>query len=122
MAFLKEDKVEALRKMGKIKPQPMPPPEEDDTEAPEIDYNQQQAESLKSLAAAEKKKLQILQKMAASLGDTSFVTVLEHIAEVLATLKPEPGEPQEEMPSKWTHHVIRDDVGRMVRIESTAVK
>jgi hypothetical protein len=120
MAFLKDDKVEELRKLGRLKPQPIEAPTEEDE--PEVNYDQQQAESLKDLAASEKKKLQILQKMAASLGDNSFVGVLEQIATVLATLKPEPGEPPEEIPSKWTHKVIRDDVGRMVRIESTAVK
>jgi hypothetical protein len=50
MAFLKDDKIETLRKLGKVTPQPMQPSEPD--EEPEVDYDQQQAESLKSIAAS----------------------------------------------------------------------
>ena len=49
MAFLKDDKVEELRRVGKVTPQPMEPEEDDE---PEVDYDQQQAESLKSIAAS----------------------------------------------------------------------
>ena len=49
MAFLRDDKVEELRRVGKVTPQPMEPEEDDE---PEVDYDQQQAESLKSIAAS----------------------------------------------------------------------